>query len=97
MGVVEVSEDDVAPYLDLFGPQAEGDGLYGERLVHARGEVDRPDPDAGSAGAAPGNCCHAPTLLAPVGNGVRMGGRRPPAGQNSTLMNAPVSLKPTLT
>ncbi|GAA0428410.1 hypothetical protein GCM10010357_57570 [Streptomyces luteireticuli] len=72
-----MAEHDVAPDADLLRAEPEGQRLYGQRVVHPRGEVERPDHDVIHARRLPGR--QAP----------------PDPGQNSTLMNAPSSTKPT--
>ncbi len=81
-----VALDDVAPDADLLLAEPEGDGLHAQGLVHPGGEVEGADTDTGRQ--------HAVTLLR--GKGVpecRAPGLLPV--QNSTLMNAPTSRKPT--
>lgn len=95
VGVFEVSEDDVAAYVDLVLAQSEGRRLDAQGFVDAGGQVDGADLGVGCCGAFSGGCCHAGTLLAGAGGqnrafrGVRV------TVQNRTLMNAPTSRKPT--
>ena len=46
--------------VDLVVAEPEGEGLYGERLVHARGEIDRPYAYLGVPGVLPGDAQHEP-------------------------------------
>ncbi|GAA1017024.1 hypothetical protein GCM10009564_53920 [Streptomyces thermogriseus] len=94
---------DLPAHGDLLGAEPEGDGLHGERLVDAGGQVERADHDVlGAAVSVTGKVDHAGRLQGthrPQNRVVgRMGaGRRKTArrAQNSTLMNAPTSRKPT--
>lgn len=61
--VGEVTQHDLPAYGDLFRPQPEGDGLHGERLVDAGGEIQGADDHvAGVAVALTGEARHAGTL-----------------------------------
>lgn len=76
-----MAQHDLAPYADLGLAQPEGECLYGQRLVHARGEVDGPHAHIGNPVVTPGKLG---TL-----------GMAEPYFQKRTLMNAPTSRKPT--
>lgn len=95
VGVFQVSEDDVAAYVDLVLAQSEGRRLDAKGFVDAGGQVDGADLGVGCCGAFSG----AAAMREPYWPGravrtARSGGVLVTV-QNRTLMNAPTSRKPT--